>query len=47
MAGKLTKRDLLKETVQHIEVSNHPGIVGVVEAMQYMAFSSRDLYLHR
>ena len=42
--AKLTKKDLLKETIQHIDVTRHPGIVGVVDSMQHMAFSSRDLY---
>lgn len=42
--ARLTKKDLLKDTIQHIEITKHPGIVGVVEAMEHMAFSSRDLY---
>ncbi len=41
--AKLTKKELLKDTIEHIEITKHPGIVGVVEAMQHMAFSSRDL----
>ena len=42
--AKLTKKDLLKETIEHFDMTKHPGIVGVVEAMEKMAFSSRDLY---
>jgi deoxyhypusine synthase len=41
---KLTKKDLLKETIKHIDITQHPGIVGIVQSMEDMAFSSRDLY---
>jgi deoxyhypusine synthase len=41
---KLTKKDLLKETIKHIDITQHPGIVGIVQSMENMAFSSRDLY---
>lgn len=41
---KPTRNDLLKESIQHIDVTKLPGIVPVVEAMQHMAYSSRDLY---
>jgi deoxyhypusine synthase len=41
--AKFTRKDLLKETIQHFDITKHPGIVGVVESMQNMAFSSRDL----
>ena len=41
--AKLTKKDLLKDVITHFEITKHPGIVGVVESMQNMAFSSRDL----
>jgi deoxyhypusine synthase len=41
--AKLTRKDLLKETIQHFDITKHPGIVGVVESMRNMAFSSRDL----
>lgn len=30
--------------IQHIDITKNPGIVPVVEAMQYMAYSSRDLH---
>jgi deoxyhypusine synthase len=41
--AKLTRKELLKDTIKHFEITKHPGIVGVVESMQNMAFSSRDL----
>ena len=31
-------------TIQHIDITKNPGIVPVVEAMQHMAFSARDLH---
>src|SRR5688572_21124695 len=31
-------------TIQHIDVTKNPGVVPVVEAMQHMAFSARDLH---
>ena len=38
-----TKKDFLKETIQHIDITKHnPG--SIVEAMQHMAFSARDLH---
>src|SRR3989337_938538 len=36
------KKDLLKETVQHIDIKKY-NIVPMVEAMEQMAFSARDL----
>lgn len=41
---KLTKKDLLKETIKHVDITQNPGIVPLVESMRRMAFSSRDLY---
>ncbi len=41
--AKFNRKDLLKDVIQHFEITKHPGIVGVVESMQNMAFSSRDL----
>jgi deoxyhypusine synthase len=38
-----TKKDLLKDTIQHIDIKQH-NVVPLVDAMQHMAFSSRDLY---
>ena len=34
----------LGRTIEHIDVTKNPGIVPVVEAMQHMAYSSRDLH---
>ncbi|MGC8551553.1 MAG: 1,9-bis(guanidino)-5-aza-nonane synthase [Phycisphaerae bacterium] len=41
---KLNRKDLLKEKIQHIDVTTMPGIVPLVESMRAMAFSSRDLF---
>ena len=38
------KRKFLGKTIQHIDITKHPGIVPLVESMQHMAFSSRDLW---
>ena len=38
------KAKYLGKTVQHIDITKNPGIVGIVDAMQHMAFSSRDLH---
>jgi deoxyhypusine synthase len=40
---KMTKKDLLQGKVEHFDITKNPGIVSIVEAMQSMAFSSRDL----
>ncbi|HSI32658.1 MAG TPA: deoxyhypusine synthase [Tepidisphaeraceae bacterium] len=32
------------KTIEHIDVTKNPGIVNVVDAMQHMAFSARDLH---
>lgn len=37
-----TKHDLLKQTIQHIDIKQH-NVVELVDAMQNMAYSSRDL----
>ena len=37
-----TKKDLLQQTIEHIDIKQH-NVVPLVEAMQSMAFSSRDL----
>ena len=37
-----TKHDLLKQTIQHIDIKQH-NVVELVDAMQSMAYSSRDL----
>ena len=36
------KKELLQHTIQHIDIKQH-NVVPLVEAMQSMAFSSRDL----
>src|SRR3954470_16178603 len=36
------RKDYLKNTIQHIDITKH-NVVPVVEAMQHMAYSSRDL----
>lgn len=38
-----TKKELLKDTIQHIDIKQH-NVVPLVDAMQHMAYSSRDLY---
>ncbi|HTW44876.1 MAG TPA: deoxyhypusine synthase [Acidobacteriaceae bacterium] len=38
-----TKQELLKDTIQHIDIKQH-NVVPLVDAMQHMAYSSRDLY---
>jgi deoxyhypusine synthase len=44
-AGAASKKDFLAHgEVRHIDVTKNPGIVPVVEAMQHMAFSARDLH---
>jgi deoxyhypusine synthase len=37
-----TKQELLQDTIQHIDIKQH-NVVALVEAMQHMAYSSRDL----
>jgi deoxyhypusine synthase len=38
-----TKQELLTTPIQHIDIKQH-NVVALVEAMQHMAFSSRDLH---
>jgi deoxyhypusine synthase len=42
MANK-TKKDYLRSTIEHIDISKH-NPVSMVDAMQHMAYSARDLY---
>ena len=42
MSYNPTKRELLQDTVEHIDIKRH-NVVPLVEAMQQMAFSARDL----
>ncbi len=37
-----SKKKLLSQTIEHIDITRH-NVVSVVEAMQYMAFTVRDL----
>jgi deoxyhypusine synthase len=37
-----SKKKLLSQTIEHIDITRH-NVVGVVEAMQHMAFTARDL----
>ncbi|MBK7378804.1 MAG: deoxyhypusine synthase [Ignavibacteriales bacterium] len=37
-----TKKDYLKDVIRHIDIKKH-NVVPLVDAMEYMAFSSRDL----
>ena len=43
-ARKPVKKDFLRDTVNHIEITKLQGIVPLVESMKGMAFSSRDLH---
>src|SRR6185295_3095285 len=42
MSYNPTKREFLQDTVEHIDIKRH-NVVPLVEAMQQMAFSARDL----
>lgn len=42
MSHNPSKRELLQDTVEHIDIKRH-NVVPLVEAMQQMAFSARDL----
>src|SRR5271156_6829841 len=37
-----TKRELLSRTIEHLDIKRH-DVVGMVSAMQHMAFTARDL----
>jgi len=37
-----TKQELLKDPIQHIDIKKH-NVVELVDAMEHMAYSSRDL----
>ena len=43
MEAKLTKQDVLSKLIEHIDITKI-NVVPVVEAMQHMAFSARDLH---
>ncbi len=38
-----TKKELLAHTIQHIDITQH-NVVPLVDAMQHMAYSARDLH---
>ena len=38
------KSDFLQQTIEHYDITKYPQVVDMVDAMQYMAYSSRDLY---
>src|SRR5690348_945745 len=39
---KPTKKQLLSQTIAHVDITRH-NVVPLVEAMQHMAYSARDL----
>ena len=42
--AKINRKELLKQTINHVDITAQPGIVPLVESMRAMAFSARDLY---
>ncbi len=42
--AKINRKELLKQTVNHIDMTTQPGIVPLVESMKSMAFTARDLH---
>ncbi len=42
--AKWTRSDLLSQTIEHYDITRHPGVVPMVESMRNMAYSSRDLW---
>src|SRR4051794_10714266 len=38
------KKKYQTDTIEHIDITQHPGIVGIVDGMKSMAFSARDLH---
>ena len=38
-----SKKDYLKQPIEHVDITKQAGIVPVVEAMHHMAYSARDL----
>jgi len=43
-SAEQVRKEFLSRTIEHIDITRLSGIVPVVEAMQHMAFSSRDLH---
>ncbi len=44
MPPSLDRQELLRHPIAHIDITTQPAIVALVESMQAMAFSARDLY---
>ncbi len=44
MPPTMDRRELLRHPIAHIDITTQPAIVELVESMQAMAFSARDLY---
>ena len=44
MAANPKKKEYLSKVVEHFDILKQPNIVGVVDAMQHMAYSARDLH---
>ena len=42
----MDRQELLSRPIEHFELARH-DVVGVVEAMEHMAFSARDLHRAR
>ena len=42
--SKIERSELLQRPIEHIDITTQPAIVPLVESMQSMAFSARDLY---
>ncbi|MGC8624535.1 MAG: 1,9-bis(guanidino)-5-aza-nonane synthase [Phycisphaerae bacterium] len=40
---RINRKELLKQTVNHIDITTQPGIVPLVESMRTMAFTARDV----
>jgi len=38
------KSEFLQQNIEHYDITKYPQVVEMVEAMQYMAYSSRDLF---
>ncbi len=44
-SGAATKKDFLSQgTIEHIDITQNPGVVGIVDSMRQMAYSARDLH---
>jgi deoxyhypusine synthase len=43
LSAKSSKKKFLNKTIEHIDVTKLTGIVPLVDSMQHMAYSARDL----